>query len=122
MDRLVKIVSIDEEFEKGRGKDKRPRKKRGKFPTEKWKLQQKLDRVGKLLDSATDDTKRKQYQKLYDDLEDAKAVSTTITRVDFPYYLPGSKLAPSLNILSTSATPGRSGRTPNSSKKNVGRL
>jgi hypothetical protein len=28
MDRLVKIVSIDEEFEKGRGKDKQKRKKK----------------------------------------------------------------------------------------------
>jgi hypothetical protein len=28
MERLVKVVSIDEEFEKGRGKDKRPRKRR----------------------------------------------------------------------------------------------
>lgn len=30
MDRLVKIVSIDEEFEKGRGKDKKKRKSRGR--------------------------------------------------------------------------------------------
>jgi hypothetical protein len=28
MERLVKVVSIDEEFQKGRGKDLRPRKKR----------------------------------------------------------------------------------------------
>jgi hypothetical protein len=26
---LVKVVSIDEEFKKGRGKDKRPRKRKG---------------------------------------------------------------------------------------------
>jgi hypothetical protein len=28
MEKLVKVVSIDEEFEKGRGPDKRPRKRR----------------------------------------------------------------------------------------------
>jgi hypothetical protein len=66
MEKLVKVVSIDEEFEKGRGPDRQPRKRRGGGGTKEalvkqgetfWSESMKYNKLARNSESKTDKKK-----------------------------------------------------------------